>query len=140
MTISETFFPLIDDNILENDLIFEKTKNGHRRSVPVSGHALSLLKLKSKKRKHDSSLVFPSSVDPSRPFDFRRPFTKALKQAEIENFRWHDLRHSAASYMVQSGISLRIVGEILGHRDLSCFLIMKLENPSSLLTTEEVGE
>ena len=52
----------------EGILIFEKTKNGHRRSVPVSGHALSLLKLKSKKRKHDSSLVFPSSVDPSRPF------------------------------------------------------------------------
>ena len=108
-----------DIDLNKGILIFEKTKNGHRRSVPVSGHALSLLKLKSKKRKHDSSLVFPSSVDPSRPFDFRRPFTKALKQAEIENFRWHDLRHSAASYMVQSGISLRIVGEILGHRDLS---------------------
>lgn len=61
-----------DIDLNKGILIFEKTKNGHRRSVPVSGHALSLLRLKSKKRKHDSSLVFPSSVDPSRPFDFRK--------------------------------------------------------------------
>ena len=108
-----------DVNLEEGILIFEKTKNDQRRSVPISGHALDLLKKKNKKRFLASPLIFPSSVDPSKPFDFRRPFMMALKSSQIKHLRWHDLRHTAASYMVQSGVSLKIVGEILGHRDLS---------------------
>lgn len=99
--------------------IFEDTKNDDRRSVPLTGHVLELLCERNRVRRLDTPLVFPSTTDPLRPFDFRRPFTMALKAAEIEDFRWHDLRHCCASYLVQNGVSLPVVAEILGHRDTS---------------------
>ena len=47
---------------------------------------------------------------------FRRELCKALKKAQIEDFSWHDLRHSCASYLVMNGVQLRTVAEILGHK------------------------
>ena len=41
-----------------------------------------------------------------------------LCQAEIIDFRYHDLRHSAAIYMVRNEMDLRLVAEILGHKTL----------------------
>jgi len=63
-------------------------------------------------------LLFPSSQDPQKPLDLRKQWEAAIRKAEIEDFRYHDLRHSAASYMVRSGLDLRLVAEILGHRTL----------------------
>ena len=50
--------------------------------------------------------------------EFRKRRESVLRQAEITDFRYHDLRHSAASYMVRNGMDLRLVAEILGHRTL----------------------
>ena len=66
----------------------------------------------------DTDLVFPSPKNPQKNFDFRRPFQMALKAAQIEDFRWHDLRHCAASYLVMAGVDMRTVAEILGHKTL----------------------
>ncbi|MBT6980831.1 MAG: tyrosine-type recombinase/integrase, partial [Candidatus Marinimicrobia bacterium] len=51
-----------------------------------------------------------------KPIDFRKPWYIALKRAQITGFRFHDLRHTAASYLVMGGATLHETGEILGHK------------------------
>ena len=81
--------------------------------------ALELLRERSKVRRIDTELVFPGRIDPSKPVDLRSPFETALKRAGIEDFRWHDLRHSAASYLAMNGASLAEIAEVLGHKTLA---------------------
>ncbi len=62
-------------------------------------------------------LLFPGKV-PGKPMDLRKAWIAALKQADIKDFRFHDLRHSAASYMAMSGCNLVEIGILLGHKRL----------------------
>jgi integrase len=64
----------------------------------------------------EGELIFPSRVSRSRPVCLRRPFMTALRRAGIEGFVWHDLRHSAASFLAADGASLLEIGAVLGHR------------------------
>ena len=99
-------------------LKFEHTKNGDIRVVPVIGKVLDLLRgYHSQHRIVGRDELFPSRTK-GKSLDLRTQWESALKQAEIEDFRWHDLRHSCASYMVRQGLDLRLEAELLGHRAL----------------------
>jgi integrase len=98
--------------------VLEDTKNGERRVLPLAGSALELLRERSKVRRLDTDLVFPGRTRPPKPVDLRTPFETALERAGIEDFRWHDLRHSAASYLAMNGASLPEIAEVLGHKTL----------------------
>lgn len=100
-------------------LILHETKNNERRRVPLSGLGLELLKEHSKVRRLDSPLLFPGTIHKNKPIDLRMPFENALKQAGINDFHWHDLRHCCASYLVMSGASLIEVGAVLGHKSIA---------------------
>ncbi len=104
---------------LQRGLIFlHDTKNGDKRSLPLVGVAKDLMKAHFKNRNENTDLVFPAK-NLKEPIDVRTPFETALKKAEIEDFKWHDLRHSAASYLAMNGASLAEIAAVLGHKTLS---------------------
>jgi len=54
------------------------------------------------------------------PFgDIKKSFYSLLKKANIENFRFHDFRHTAATRMLEKGADIRTVQEILGHSSVA---------------------
>lgn len=101
-------------SLKDGRVIFEKTKNNERRAVPIAGRCLDLLTARSKIRRLDTDLIFPAS---RRAIE--RAFRDALQVAKIEDFRFHDLRHSAASYLAQSGATTAEIAAVLGHKTLA---------------------
>ena len=97
-------------------LLFE-TKNGTSRAVPLAGVALSMMAELSKVRRIESDLVFYSESG-DQPVDLTKPWTTALEKAKVSNFRFHDLRHSAASYLAMNGATTIEIAAILGHKTL----------------------
>ncbi len=89
------------------------TKNGESRNNPIP--EVTLIELR-KFRQIGSSLIFNSPARPDRPFEFRKQWLGALSRAGIESFRFHDLRHTAASYLVQAGATLYETAQVLGHK------------------------
>ena len=77
-------------------LTFRETKNGETRSVPLTGYALEVLSQHAKVRRLDTTLVFPNDTG-TQPASLREAWEYAVQRAGIPNFRFHDLRHSAAS-------------------------------------------
>jgi integrase len=96
-----------------------ETKNGEIRALPLVSKALSLMKQRAKVRRIDTDLVFPSKYAPTQPIDLRLPFETALKTAGIVDFKWHDLRHTCASYLLMNGASLAEIAGVLGHKTLA---------------------
>ncbi len=89
------------------------TKNGDPRVLTLPSPAIEALM-----PHRGFGLVFPGEKTPHNPYTIKKPWAKALKQAEIENFRFHDLRHSAASYLVMNGATLYETAEVLGHKSV----------------------
>ncbi len=107
-----------DVDLARGRIVLHETKNGDRRMVPLAGLALQLLKELNEGRSVATDLLFPGT-DPHRPIDLRFGWEKALKEAVITNFRWHDMRHSCASYLAMNGASLAEIAEVLGHRTIT---------------------
>lgn len=98
-------------------ITLHETKNGERRLLPLQGYALKLIKEHAKIRNLHCDFVFPSKVK-CQPIDIRTAWENTLENANIKDFRFHDLRHSAASYLAMNGASLAEIAEVLGHKTL----------------------
>ncbi len=96
--------------------VIHHTKNGDRRSVPIVPEVAALLRQHGRVRRLDSDMVFPSPG--KRPVWFDPAWYVALDTAKVENFRFHDLRHTAASYLAMSGATVPEIAAVLGHRTL----------------------
>lgn len=105
-------------NLTTGRIILEDTKNGETRVAIASGPALDELKSLAKVRRIDCDFVFPGRLKKCQPVVLQTPFREALKVAEIEDFRWHDLRHCFASELAMSGATLAELAEAMGHKTL----------------------
>ncbi len=103
----------------EQRVIFlEQTKNGDRRVIPLIEELVEILKECSTYGSDGNSYLFPARHKASqKPIaGIRNAFLKALKDAEIEDCKFHDLRHTACSHMAMNGATQGELMEILGHR------------------------
>ena len=92
---------------------FSDTKTGER-NIHLNPSALSILKSLEKK----SEYVFVSRIENKRITTIRLTWKKICKLAKLTNVRPHDLRHTFASYAINSGYSLPIIAKMLGHADI----------------------
>ena len=102
-------------NLRDGSALVEDTKNGHRRTLTIAGAALDELKKWSRVRRIDTKLVFPNTKG-EKPLDVRKAWERVRDAAGLTDFRFHDLRHSAASELAAQGATLREIGAVLGHR------------------------
>lgn len=93
------------------------TKNDHPRALPLLPTILEELKRFVSER--TEACVFPSRSRLSEPRHFESSWLAAVKRAEIRCFRFHDLRHTCASYLAQNGASLLEIADVMGHRQLA---------------------
>jgi integrase len=123
-----------------NDIDFDRrtayvatTKNGQPKVLPLTDSVIKELELFDTK---DSSLIFASKIKENVAYCFTKPWKKALEDAEIKDFRFHDLRHCCASYLAQSGASLLEIADVLGHKQISVtkrYAHLCIEHKSSLI-------
>jgi integrase len=87
-----------------------RTKEKKTEHVPLNEQALSLLE----RMEHTGDYLFPGRMGGNLQ-DVKSAWAKVCKLAKLESVHVHDLRHSFASHLVSSGVSLPVVGKLLGH-------------------------
>ena len=100
--------------------IFGK-KTGERRAIPLTQKALEILKARQKARMNVMSIkgdfVFTHPAGQKVNFHtLRTAFERAIKKANIEDFRFHDLRHTFASRLAQTGTDPYTIQKLMGHK------------------------
>lgn len=95
-------------------------KSGQSRHLPLNDEALETLTLW-RKQNPGGDRVFPAD-DGGRMDNINSSWRRLMKDAKIENFRFHDLRHDFASKLVMAGVDLNTVRELLGHSDIKMTL------------------
>jgi integrase len=103
------------EDVDEKTVRLSGQKTQRPRRIAVSEALLKQLRRRSGAAR---ALVFPSQKDENKPANLEAAWQGALKRAGIEGFRWHDLRHTAASYLAMEGASPVEIAAVLGHAGL----------------------
>jgi integrase len=107
-------------------------KSGDARRVPLNTEALTTLQSWQKQtRGAGDALVFPGRSG-ARLDNITKGWVTVRKLAKLSDFRYHDLRHTFASKLVQKGIDLNTVRALMGHADLKMTLRYSHLDPTNL--------
>jgi integrase len=91
-----------------------QTKQKRTEHLPLSAQAVTIV-ASLIKGSPGTPYLFPGNVAGEPLRDIKKFWASVLRQAEIANYRRHDNRHTYASHLVSSGLSLEVVGRLLGH-------------------------
>lgn len=97
--------------------IVERTKNGDARCLVLTPAVCA--EIRRQGIGAADALLFPGKFRREQPYAIEEAWRRALRLARIEGVRFHDLRHTCASYLAQSGASLLEIADVLGHRSLA---------------------
>ncbi len=98
-----------------------KTKNGKPETVPLNRNAMDVIERKSeeKVRRFKNDFVFVSSHGKKIDrHNLRRAFNNAVRKAELEDFKFHDLRHCFCTKLAQRGVDIYKIAKLAGHEDI----------------------
>lgn len=101
-------------------ILLEKTKNGDRREIPINDTLKRTLQ--GLARRLDIPSVFCDHSTGKRYTDIKHSFNSACRRAGIDDFHFHDLRHTFASHLIMAGVDITTVKELLGHKTLTMTL------------------
>lgn len=107
-----------DIDYTTNQIILDSknTKSGKSRAIPI--HAAVKEMLSQFKTTGKSELVFKSPVTGAALDNIKKSWTRFIAEANIENFRFHDLRHNFCSMLVMKGVPIYTVAQLAGHSDV----------------------
>lgn len=96
---------------------FPRSKPGPGYTIPLDTHAYEAFKILRERADDPKKPIGPVIRTPSglALHSPRRWFEECLAEAEIPNFRWHDLRHTFATRLRAAGVHLEDIGFLLGH-------------------------
>jgi len=100
----------------------ETAKSNKTRYVPLNAEAVKVLKAWKPETTADAAYVFPGKSDGEPLIEIKTAWSKLLTAATVASFRFHDTRHHFASRLVQNGVDLNTVRELLGHADIKMVL------------------
>jgi len=103
----------LDVDLTQERLMLSQTKNGEHRVVYLN--AMARMVLESLTQTAPTDRVFKADFTPER---ISMTFSRACSKVGIEDFRFHDLRHTAASWLRMQGADIHTVAQLLGHKDL----------------------
>ena len=119
-------------------LFVPTSKTGRSRHIPLAQAAVDAIA--GVPRPEGATFLFPSPADPGKPLgSIKHAWQTAREAAGLPHLRIHDLRHSAASFMVNSGVDLFAVGRVLGHANVASTSRYAHLNDATLLAAVEAG-
>jgi integrase/recombinase XerD len=102
-------------DLSRREIRLDQTKSGVPRRVPLTDIALTTIKTLVAQPTRPRTFYLFAKADGTRYAHMNKGFNAACRRATITDLRWHDLRHTFASWFVQSGGDLYHLSRILGH-------------------------
>jgi integrase len=93
------------------------SKSGNSRFIPLTNEAKQILK-DWIDQSAPEGLLFPSPVTGKRFNNINKSWQALIQSTDIENFRFHDLRHTFASKLAMRSVDLYVIKELMGHASI----------------------
>lgn len=126
-------------DLFRKTLISTRDKTDVTRTIPLNQNAFTVLKKRSKIESISGYVFYNGANNKIDRWKLKAMFSKAVAEAGIKNrLRFHDLRHTFATRMVQRGVDLYRVSKLLGHKDISTSQRYAHHYPESLRSGVEI--